>query len=327
MLLAEEFVMKISKQQLLDMVDESLRFFSAKTNGSAASIFRILFGLLATVDGVRRWANTERYRGESGAFPWDKVDHYPEHIISVYQFAPENPAYYEFLGLLPLLTGLALVLGILPRLSMLIYYLTMMSMHHRNPFLSNGGDQLILIVSFLSLFLPLGARFRFFNLFRKKAQHQASESLQFSVWPQRLIGLQICYVYLGAFASKALNPNWRNGEAMMNAFMAPELSRFLLTEEAITPLIKIACVLACWSTLAFELFFPVMVWHQKIRLPLLLMGILFHLSIEATFTLPTFSALMMITYILFVSDEEVEWLFQKISLALPKKKPAPSAIS
>jgi hypothetical protein len=61
-----------------------------------------------------------------------------------------------------------------------------------------------------------------------------------------------------------------------------------------------------WSALVFELAFPMLIWDRRFRPYALAAGTLFHLGIELTLTIPMFSAVMLVSYVSFLSDDEAE---------------------
>ena len=57
-------------------------------------------------------------------------------------------------------------------------------------------------------------------------------------------------------------------------------------------------------TILFELAFVVLVWFKKTRIPILIIGIFFHLFIWIVMSLPDFATTMIISYILFLKDTD-----------------------
>ena len=55
--------------------------------------------------------------------------------------------------------AMALLLGYRTRLATLISFVLLVSLHNRAPLMLQGGDNLLLLMVFWSIFLPLGARF------------------------------------------------------------------------------------------------------------------------------------------------------------------------
>ncbi|MEK6577852.1 MAG: hypothetical protein AABZ55_01380, partial [Bdellovibrionota bacterium] len=61
-----------------------------------------------------------------------------------------------------------------------------------------------------------------------------------------------------------------------------------------------------YMTLAWEIYFPALVWVPKTRRFMLLFGVLFHIGIGTLMVIPFFGALMIATYILFLTQSEIK---------------------
>ena len=61
-----------------------------------------------------------------------------------------------------------------------------------------------------------------------------------------------------------------------------------------------------WGTLAFEVAFPLLIWFRPLRPYLLIGGIAFHAGIDILMQIPLLSAMMMLTYLLFIPDDVAE---------------------
>ena len=67
-----------------------------------------------------------------------------------------------------------------------------------------------------------------------------------------------------------------------------------------------------YGTLFLELYFPVLIWIKKIRYPLLVAGILLHLSIFSLMMIYDFQFVFIMVYCLFLSNKEWKALFAKL---------------
>lgn len=288
--------MKLSPRVRSEL-NEIIGFFCERTDGSPLALLRILYGALAVWTSLFLLPNYERYYTESGRLPWDRVKHFPEHIYSLLQFAPESSSFVYAVVWTALIASTCLLLGVLSRLAAFVLFAIQVALQHRNPFILNSGDHLYLIIAFLLSFAPSDLRWSLRSYFARRRGKEGPRMV--SAWSTRLIGLQICYVYLYAFAAKINSKAWISGTAMFDVFASPSLARW--PTELDYP---VFLALITWGTLVFELFFPLFVWQKAYRRYALPAGILFHLGIEVTMALPMFSALMMISYASFLDDEE-----------------------
>lgn len=286
--------------------NEIIGFFCERTDASPLALFRVLYGVLAIWTSLLLFPNFERYYTESGRMPWDRVKHFPEHIYSILQFGPQSHELLQAIVWAQLFASIFVLVGLWARAGALTIFLIQVALQHRNPFILNSGDHLFLITAFLLMLGPSDRVWsvssflkRRFNLFSKGAMAAGSVP----AWSTRLIGLQICYVYLYAFAAKINSKPWISGTAMYDVLASPSLARWPAELQHPIPL-----ALATWGTLVFELFFPLFVWQKPFRRYAIPIGILFHLGIEVSMVLPMFSALMMISYATFLDDEEAHAL-------------------
>jgi hypothetical protein len=67
-----------------------------------------------------------------------------------------------------------------------------------------------------------------------------------------------------------------------------------------------------WSALAFELLFPLLVWFKPLRNPMLIAGLLFHLSLEYALNIPMFQWDMLSAYVLFI---DFAWIKKATTLS------------
>jgi len=113
--------------------------------------------------------------------------------------------------------------------------------------------------------------------------------------------LQIIFIYAVSGLDKLLNETWRSGKA----FAYIEHLEFLYNP--VFPGIfgnPFWNVIFSWSTMLFELLFTLLIWNSRIRLPLLLVGTVFHLFIFVVLSLPDFSVIMILSYLIFLRDSD-----------------------
>ena len=134
-------------------------------------------------------------------------------------------------------------------------------------------------------------------------------------WAQRMIQIELAFVYLMAFCSKLGGATWRNGTALYYVLHYRALARFSLPHWATSPT---AIRLETWSVLTFELCFPLLVWLPRFRYPMLFVGLMFHLSIEYALNVPIFEWIILSSYVLFVEPQDIKRLAAH-SIALKSK--------
>ena len=126
--------------------------------------------------------------------------------------------------------------------------------------------------------------------------------------------LQIVFIYAVSGLDKLLSETWRSGEA----FAYIEHLEFLYNP--VFPGIfanSIWNVAISWTAMLFELFFALLIWNNRMRIPILLVGTIFHLFIWIVLTLPDFSLIMIVSYLLFLRDSDYHKIKSWVRLKLP----------
>jgi hypothetical protein len=274
--------------RVLTRLEESAYLFG-RTEGTTAALFRVPFGVFAMWQAVGVLLNVDRYFGPHALVPPDPARF---SSLSAVMWAYDSSAWVHGLAWLFLVAATLATLGVWPRLSLgLVAYLHI-AFQHRNPLILNAGDRLFAIVAVLALFLPLGARFALFSRQREG-----------TVFGQRMIELQVRLVYLMTAIAKLAEEPWRDGTALFHVLASPVLAEWPIEVES-----RALIAVMTYGTLVFELAFALLVGWRPARRPLLLAGVALHLGIEITMRIPTFSFLMMISYLAFLSDAEARWL-------------------
>jgi hypothetical protein len=102
---------------------------------------------------------------------------------------------------------------------------------------------------------------------------------------------------------------WPHGTALYYVLHLPSIARFPIPGWIQYPAIL---KMGSWLTLAFELCMGVLIWFRPFRYPLLLLGLLFHLSLEYALNLPMFEWDILAAYVLFVEPADLERVWRAI---------------
>ena len=126
------------------------------------------------------------------------------------------------------------------------------------------------------------------------------------LWAARLAQLQVSLVYLASGGAKLLDPDWRGGRVLLERFrlygaqaldagVPAALVAWLSREDVTSALAKLA--------IATELLLAVGLWSRRTRVVALWWGVWFHLVIEATSRVESFTWLTLAVYVLFVTPD------------------------
>lgn len=117
-----------------------------------------------------------------------------------------------------------------------------------------------------------------------------------------MIQFQLSVVYFMSFWWKAKGHTWWDGTALYYVTHLQELQRFPIPPWLQNlPVLK----LGAWFTLAFECAMGVLVWFKPFRYPLLVLGILFHLTLEYALNIPMFQWDILSAYVLFLDPADL----------------------
>jgi hypothetical protein len=116
-----------------------------------------------------------------------------------------------------------------------------------------------------------------------------------------LCQLQVIFIYLVSGWDKLFSPTWQTGLAFDYVAHLNTMYNPLFADVFDHPVLHL---MLSWTTILFELVFVFLVWFEKTRLPMLLIGVLFHLFIWIVLSLPDFASTMMLSYIIFLKDAD-----------------------
>ncbi|MDF1695518.1 MAG: hypothetical protein P1U56_06785 [Saprospiraceae bacterium] len=138
----------------------------------------------------------------------------------------------------------------------------------------------------------------------------------------RFMQIQLCFVYFFAGFGKMIGHDWLDGNAMwyvMNTH-SPEFIQNLMPSMIDFPFILTGI---CWSVLFIELFYPLIVYIDKIKHAALISIVLMHVGIMFIMGLYTFGMIMiLLNYIAFGHYfESFQWKRRKFKSSIT---PAPS---
>jgi hypothetical protein len=173
-----------------------------------------------------------------------------------------------------------LCLGTCTRIAAVTAWLMSMSFANANPNLDNAGDTLRLILLFYLMFCPAGAALSLDALFTRR-----TKPVYVHPWPIRLIFVQMIFLYFMNGLYKLFGASWIEGNSLYYVLGDVALARFSRMELPIT--FEITRMMT-WTTLIWEVTFPVLVLFKWSRRLALVMGVLFHLGIGITMELGGF---------------------------------------
>ncbi len=179
------------------------------------ALFRMGLALCILADVCTRCGDLLAHYTDRGIYPRAIHFQLAEDASSLWSIHTTNGTtlFIALLFLLQILAACFLLLGWRSRWATFACWLLACSLRYRNPYVCNGGDVILVILLFWSLFLPLGARYSL-DAARNRT-HPLPQSLCSPATAALL--LQVCLIYWVSALTK-FDPSWRTeGTALQDA--------------------------------------------------------------------------------------------------------------
>ncbi len=277
-------------------------------------LFRIVFGLILLERELLLIPDWLNWYGAKGVFSLNSAQNFwGSPCINLFLFIPQtDAAIYAYL-VVTIVVLVCFTLGFFTRASSIATFLLLVSLDHRNNFLLNGGDDFIRCCTFWMMFAPAGELLSLDRFLKQKRGVKLEADPKCSIWPLRLLQLQLIAVYNQAFWTKAVSRDWLDGTPVYYVLHMRDYLRFPLPLNIDN--IWVSRLLS-WGTLVVEFALASLLWIKEFRYYILAAGVLFHLGLEYTMNLPVFEQVMMASYVLFVDPADIRRVLRR----LPKSK-------
>lgn len=280
------------------------RFWFTPAQTSTLALFRIAFGVVILGWAISLAPSLYSFFSDDGVLPG-----HPDSGTGswgVLQLT-STPAAVTVLYLLLVVAAISLIVGFASRLAAIVVWVALVSFGRRDPWVLNSGDLMLAVLAFYLMLAPsgaalsidrwLGARSRFWEFPLR------------SIWPLRLIQVQVGIVYFFAVWEKVRGQTWNDGTAVSYAFRIEDLERFPVPS-FITDSLVLSNVLT-FGTLGMELALAILVWNRKLRPWVLLGGVALHLGIDFAVRVGFFSFAALVAYIAFLPPDTVStWVYR-----------------
>ncbi len=311
-------------QRLLDRVPALLALLVERpVSVYAAAVLRIGYGLLYLVFLLREFPHRDEIWGPGS--PWtpalarqlfDQTG-----WVSILTLS-DSRAYFEVCYAVAVVTSALFMLGWRTRAVSVLFAVVVASFHARAIFMTDGGDNLILLMAVYLVFTACGRRW---SLDARRARLRAAAGNETARSPQAagelrrhlrearlgvvtvlhncgmfVIAAQVCFLYGSAGLYKVQGGTWGNGTALHYALNLdmfqpwPTLSHLVDSHEALL-------TAACYLTVLLQVAFPFALFG-RLKYPILVMLLTMHVGIAVLLGLPLFSAAMIVADAVFLPD-------------------------
>lgn len=293
------------------------RFWFEPVDALPLSVFRIGFGLVMLFNLFGQYLPYfHSFYGPNAfidaqsiyALKWRDLP-----VFDLMLFLPDTEsATYGFL-ILTMVFAFTFTLGFATRISTIMLFFCILSLNNHCPIILHAGDNFARLVLLFLCFAPSGKYLSLDAVLRG----YSSELLEAEPLAMRLVQVQLCFVYLVNWFWKIAGLIWVNGEAVYYATRLTQYYRFdypVFLDNALS--VKVLT----WSTLVIELLLVFLIWPKKTRYYFIVIGVMFHLSLDLTFNLGVFEWFFIVTYLLFIEGDIYRKLFSRLCLALNLEK-------
>lgn len=270
------------------------RFWHEPVRAERLALTRILFAAALLIEQLTIYLpDLELYFGNTGYAPhgWLSQMQYIQGRWTALFFNTDSPAVLYTCFAVWVLVTVAMLLGWRTRITTVLTWFGMLCFANRNPWLTNHGDDVLLIALLLLMLSPCGQAWSLDA--RRQQSNGELPRLWIEPWPVRLFQMQLCMIYFSTGLAKTFGTTWWDGTSIHLALLDPARSRWP-AESLLLPIWMTA--LLTWGTLALELGFWLLVLIPRTRRLTLAAGIGFHLGILALLEAGWFSFYMIAMY-------------------------------
>ncbi len=274
-------------------------------------VFRIIFGFLAFVcllllsTSFGDWYSVTGYVTPDIAREVLFGKTYPDFLNGI-----ESNSLILIAFVATTVSAFLVMIGLFARVATIVLALGLIGLHHRNIDILNSGDTLMRLIAIYMVFAPSGAACSLDRLIRRWKGKEGAALPEVSLWPQRLIGIQVALLYLTTAWHKSFGGRWLDGTATYYTGRLEEFERFpvpgLINEQ---PMVMIAT----YYTLLIEVALGILVFAKPTRKWVLIGGLVLHGGIEYGMNIPLFAFVICSTYIVYYDGDEIAGWFKRLA--------------
>ncbi len=286
------------------------RFWFAPSDARPVGIMRILLGIIAIWTHLSLLDELPHILGPDAEL-WQPLSAIRWASFSFYDHVTSTDQLYG-LHIALVLPLVLFTVGLGGRFSNLMALVVLASVHHGNTWMLNAGDRLVRLWMLSMLFVPATRAFSLDAWILRKLGRSPKATLP--VVTQRLVQIQLAWMYMATGLAKAEGSTWHDGTAVYYALNAEVFQRFpgLLPDTVLAwwPIYAFLA-LGTWVTLIWEIGFPFMVLWRPTRLLALALGVFIHGGIAAGMMVASFSFASVWGYWAFLDQDKLSAYIDK----------------
>jgi hypothetical protein len=287
------------------------RFWFAPISARPLGAFRVVFGLLAICNLLFMTIDFDYWLTSRGLLQGDEALQIAGTWRPSILHWLNDPTSARVVFGLTLAFAVGLTVGWRTRLMSVLFYVGMLSIHHRNILTASGADTLLICVAFYLMFSPCGAAYSLDALREARRRGNTLAEPLIVPWAQRLIQIQVAGVYLVTGLLKANGSMWLDGTAMHYVLTNHEVGRFDFSFVVAYPMLV---NLLSYGGLAIELCLGFLLWVKAARPWVIFAGLTLHAGILLIINIPIFGELTTAGYLVFLTPSEWDWVRRRFDV-------------
>ena len=284
-------------------VQDKFRFDSAfeilGIDYRSLALLRVALSIILIIDLCMRLTDLTAHYTDAGVLQrFDEVTAITRQFFVSFHLANGSEVFQIILFAINLILAFLLLVGYRTRISTILLFIFTVSLHARNPLILNGGDDILRLFLFWSIFLPLGAVWSVDSAMN--TTKIPDSKYHFSVASFALIA-QVVIVYWATFLFK-MHPVWTDDYSAVHYILNAEIfvssiGLMLAKNEVVLPLLTV-------SSLCLELIGPFLIfvpWFNRYwRIFVSSSFILMHLGFALFMALGLFPYISIISWLIFI---------------------------
>jgi hypothetical protein len=297
------------------------RFWFSPISARPLGAFRIVFGLLALANLALLAFDIDYWFSDLGLLVGAEAREVAGPFRpSPLQWLQDPTSVRVFFGATSLVC-LLFTIGWQTRVMGVLFYVAMLSIHHRDILTNSGADTLLLLIAFYLMLSPCGAAYSLDA--RRVARRRGTLAEPLIVpWAQRLIQIQLSLIYFTTAVLKCNGACWLNGTAMHYVLNNTEVGRFNLSVLTHYPLVVNVMT---FGAVLIEFSLAFFLWSRPTRRAAICAGLALHSGIMVVINIPIFGELMTACYLTFLTTEEFDAMLHALDprtwLGLRRRRP------
>lgn len=256
---------------------------------TGAWLLRVSYGLCLLYEYLTNYASRNYLWGERGELLFHN-----DEAISLYSLH-SSQLYFEFIFHSGILATVLFLFGVGGRVTTFTAYVFTFSLHQRNEWFLDGGDNILILIFFYMLFADLSGR---------RPKESNNDSLVSLLHNAAMLAIvtQLCLLYFSTGLYKVMGEVWQNGTAVYyilrtHWYTWPGVSEFIYRNSNMV-------VVITYGTMLLEVTFPFLLLRRETRWLAMIGGAAMHIGIMLFMGLVAFSWAMLSIYFVLISDRE-----------------------